>query len=150
MSPIKELALKEPLVDYFDIQQVKTDATPILTLDLYTCTVADLAYSVPFTIDVRTSEHLHALVSWFDIDFTACHTPTSFSTGPHSTKTHWKQTIFYLRENMTAARGDQIKGLLESKPNEHNRRDLDIKISYKLETGPKGVPAEGHLEFQMR
>ncbi|KAM3075769.1 Nuclear SAM-dependent mono-and asymmetric methyltransferase [Clarireedia jacksonii] len=148
-SPLKATALTEPLVDTVEIKAVVTDPTPVLTLDLYTCTTADLAFSSPFTLDCRRNDFVHALIAWFDIDFTACHKPIRFSTGPHTKYTHWKQTVFYLREVLTVEQGEQIKGVLNNKPNDKNKRDLDVKISYKLETSDPLRQAEGSCEYKM-
>ncbi|PQE22111.1 histone-arginine methyltransferase CARM1 protein [Rutstroemia sp. NJR-2017a BBW] len=148
-SPLKATALTEPLVDTVEIKAVVTDPTPVLTLDLYTCTTADLAFSSPFTLDCRRNDFVHALIAWFDIDFTACHKPIRFSTGPHTKYTHWKQTVFYLREVLTVEQGEQIKGVLDNKPNDKNKRDLDVKISYKLETSDPLRQAEGSCEYKM-
>ncbi|PQE32189.1 histone-arginine methyltransferase CARM1 protein [Rutstroemia sp. NJR-2017a WRK4] len=148
-SPLKATALTEPLVDTVEIKAVVTDPTPVLTLDLYTCTTADLAFSSPFTLDCRRNDFIHALIAWFDIDFTACHKPIRFSTGPHTKYTHWKQTVFYLREVLTVEQGEQIKGVLDNKPNDKNKRDLDVKISYKLETSDPLRQAEGSCEYKM-
>jgi protein arginine N-methyltransferase 1 len=126
-----------------------TDPTAILTLDLYTCTTADLAFAIPFTLDCRRDDFIHALIAWFDIDFTACHKPIRFSTGPHTKYTHWKQTVFYLRDVLTVQQGEQVKGVLENKPNEKNKRDLDIKISYQLGTDDPMRAAEGVCEYKM-
>jgi len=132
-----------------EIKAVVTDPTAVLTLDLYTCTIADLAFKSPFTLDVRRDDFVHALIAWFDIDFTACHKPIRFSTGPHTKYTHWKQTVFYLREVLTVQQGEQIKGVLENKPNEKNKRDLDVKISYQLETDDPTRTAQGSCEYKM-
>jgi len=148
-SPLKHTALTEPLVDTVEIKAVVTDPTAVLTLDLYTCTTADLAFTSPFTLDCRRDDFVHALIAWFDIDFTACHKPIRFSTGPHTKYTHWKQTVFYLREVLTVQQGEQIRGLLENKPNQKNKRDLDVKISYKLETEDVMRKAEGNCEYKM-
>ncbi|CAD6443316.1 4120e9ca-5604-4267-9505-ff18085d6ccf [Sclerotinia trifoliorum] len=148
-SPLKATALTEPLVDTVEIKAVVTDPTPVLTLDLYTCTKEDLAFSTPFKLDVRRNDFVHALIAWFDIDFTACHKPIRFSTGPHTKYTHWKQTVFYLREVLTVEQGEQIVGRLDNKPNEKNPRDLDVKIQYKLETTDPLRQAEGGAEYKM-
>jgi len=148
-SPLKATALTEPLVDTVEIKAVVTDPTAVLTLDLYTCTVKDLAFTSPFTLDCRRDDFIHALIAWFDIDFTACHKPIRFSTGPHTKYTHWKQTVFYLREVLTVQQGEQIKGVLDNKPNEKNKRDLDVRIQYKLETEDPMRMAEGACEYKM-
>ncbi|RAL65131.1 hypothetical protein DID88_001237 [Monilinia fructigena] len=108
-----------------------------------------LAFSSPFKLDVRRDDFIHALIAWFDIDFTACHKPIRFSTGPHTKYTHWKQTVFYLKEVLTVQQGEQIVGQLDNKPNEKNPRDLDVKIQYKLETSDPLRQAEGGAEYKM-
>ncbi|MCJ1282559.1 type I protein arginine N-methyltransferase Rmt1 [Xylographa opegraphella] len=148
-SPLKDTALTEPLVDTVEMKAVVTDPTAVKTIDLYTVTPADLAFEASFTLDVRRNDFIHALIAWFDIDFTACHKPIRFSTGPHTKYTHWKQTVFYLREVLTVEQGEQIHGVLTSKPNDTKKRDLDIKISYQLDTDDANRTAEGACEYQM-
>ena len=131
------------------MKAVVTDPTPVLTLDLYTVKPADLAFSMPFTLEVRRSDFIHALIAWFDIEFSACHKPIKFSTGPHTKYTHWKQTVFYLRDMLTVEQGEKIRGVLENKPNDKNRRDLDIKISYQLVTEDPNREAQGFGEYKM-
>ncbi|XXG94698.1 Riboflavin synthase alpha chain [Hypoxylon texense] len=148
-SPLKETALAEPLVDTVEVKAAVTDPTAVLTLDLYTCTTADLAFSIPFKLQCRRNDFVHALVAWFDIDFTACHKPIRFSTGPHTKYTHWKQTVFYLGQVLTVDQGEEIDCRLEVKPNDKNRRDLDIKISYELETTEVSRKIKGFSEYKM-
>ncbi|KAI5862151.1 protein arginine N-methyltransferase 1 [Durotheca rogersii] len=148
-TPLKETALAEPLVDTVEIKAAVTDPKAILTLDLYKCTKADLAFSVPFELECRRDDFVHALVAWFDIEFTACHKVIRFSTGPHTKYTHWKQTVFYLNQVLTVQHGETIKCLLDVKPNEKNRRDLDIKIGYNLDTQDTTRSAAGSCEYKM-
>ncbi|KAK7746192.1 Nuclear SAM-dependent mono-and asymmetric methyltransferase [Diatrype stigma] len=148
-SPLKETALAEPLVDTVEVKAAVTDPTAVLTLDLYTCTTEDLAFSVPFKLSCRRDDFVHALVAWFDIDFTACHKPIRFSTGPHTKYTHWKQTVFYFREVLTVQQGEEVSCTLVVRPNEKNRRDLDIKIDYRLDTQDAKRSAEGTCLYKM-
>ncbi|KAI0851463.1 protein arginine N-methyltransferase 1 [Daldinia vernicosa] len=148
-TPLKETALAEPLVDTVEIKAAVTDPAAVLTLDLYTCTTADLAFSIPFKLTSRRDDFIHALVAWFDIDFTACHKPVRFSTGPHTKYTHWKQTVFYLNQVLTVQQGEEISFKLDVRPNDKNRRDLDIKIDYLLETQDSTRRAEGTCEYKM-
>ena len=46
------------------------------------------------------------------------HKPVRFSTGPFTEYTHWKQTVFYLRQPLTICEGERIKGRITVKPNE--------------------------------
>lgn len=146
---MKNTALTEPLVDNVEMRACVTDPSSVFTIDLYTVTQADLAFQAPFILDCRRSDFIHALIAWFDIEFTACHKPIKFSTGPHTKYTHWKQTVFYLREVLTVEEGEQVRGTLSSKPNARKKRDLDIVISYHLETDDPSRMAEGDCEYKM-
>lgn len=148
-TPLKETALSEPLVDTVEIKTVVTDPTPVLTLDLYTCTTADLAFATDFKLAVKRDDFIHALVSWFDIEFSACHKPIRFSTGPHTKYTHWKQTVFYFKDVLTVQQGEEVRCKLQVKPNSKNRRDLDIDLAYELETDDSTRSAAGRLEYHM-
>ena len=148
-TPLKATALSEPLVDTVEVKAAVTDPASVLTLDLYTCTVADLAFQVPFKLTAKRDDFIHALVSWFDIDFTACHKPIRFSTGPHTKYTHWKQTVFYFEDVLTVQEGEEITLNLDVRPNDKNRRDLDIKIAYELDTKDANRGSKGALEYRM-
>ena len=148
-TPLKHSALTEPLVDTVEMKAVVTDPKAVLTIDLYTVQPSDLTFSSPFTLEVRRNDFVHALIAWFDIDFTRCHKPIRFSTGPHTKYTHWKQTVFYLRDVLTVEEGETISGVLENKPNDKNKRDLDIKISYRLDTEDPTRQAQGSCEYKM-
>lgn len=148
-SPMKEAALTEPLVDTVELKALVTDPCPVFTIDLYTVTPADLAFSAPYHLQVKRNDFIHAIIAWFDIDFTACHKPIRFSTGPHTKYTHWKQTVFYLRDVLTVEEGETVLGYLDNKPNAKNKRDLDIKISYTLETEDESRFAENKCEYRM-
>ncbi|QDS75594.1 hypothetical protein FKW77_006310 [Venturia effusa] len=148
-TPLKATAMTEPLVDTVDMKAVVTDPTAVITFDLYTVKPEDLAFKVPFTLAARRNDFVHAIIAWFDIEFAACHKPIKFSTGPHTKYTHWKQTVFYLKDVLTVDTGEKIKGLLTNSPNEKNRRDLDIKIEYELETHDPHRQAKGQGEYKM-
>ena len=82
MSHIKELALREPLVDTVDAKAINSDAFAFRELDLYTVKVEDLTFDVPFQLTIDRDDYVHAFIAYFDIAFTACHKPVFFSTGP--------------------------------------------------------------------
>jgi len=145
-SCIKEVALREPLVDTVEIKSVVCDPCVIKTLDLMTVTKEDLSFEAPFTLHATRDDYAHAFIGWFDISFDACHKPIKFSTGPHARYTHWKQTVFYTRDMLTLSTNDVIKGRISCVPNGKNPRDLDIKISWKVEGE---VPSEGQMTYQM-
>lgn len=148
-SPLKKTAMSEPLVDTVDMKAIVTDPAAIITLDLYKVQPKDLAFRVPYQLKARRNDFVHALIAWFDIEFTACHKPVKFSTGPHTKYTHWKQTVFYLTDVLTVEENETISGYLENKPSEKNHRDLDIKIEYKLDTEDMHRQSEGKGLYKM-
>ncbi|KAK9449302.1 S-adenosyl-L-methionine-dependent methyltransferase [Limtongia smithiae] len=153
-SPFQPLALTEPLVDTVDVKAVVTDSCRILDLDLYTVTKEDLEFASNFTLRARRNDFVHAFIAWFDIEFSKCHKPIRFSTGPHAKYTHWKQTVFYTNSVITLNYGETLTGRLTSKPNARNPRDLDITIDYNFtpaddDNDSSSRATSGHGEYRM-
>uniref|UniRef100_A0AAY5F0D4 type I protein arginine methyltransferase n=1 Tax=Electrophorus electricus TaxID=8005 RepID=A0AAY5F0D4_ELEEL len=128
MSCIKEVAIKEPLVDVVDPKQLVSSACLIKEVDIYTVKIEDLSFTSPFCLQVKRNDYIHALVTYFNIEFTRCHKRTGFSTSPESPYTHWKQTVFYLDDYLTVKTGEEIFGTISMKPNVKNNRDLDFTV----------------------
>jgi len=133
MGCLKAEAMKEPLVDVVHGNSVMTESARILDLNLYTCKVEDLDFQSKFTLKVKHDDYVHAIVAYFDCEFTKCHTTVKFSTAPWSDYTHWKQTVFYLDTSLMVSKGHKITGFIKVHHNEKNPRDLDIdlKSTYK-------------------
>jgi protein arginine N-methyltransferase 1 len=129
-SPFQEVVMSEPLVDVVEMRSIATSSYKICDLDLYTVKVEDLAFQSEFSIKGIRDDQVHAFIVWFDIEFAKCDIPIRFSTGPHAKYTHWKQTVFYLKDTLEVNRDEVITGRISSKPNKNNNRDLDIDISY--------------------
>jgi type I protein arginine methyltransferase len=132
MSCIKHVALTEPLVDTVDCEQVMSNVCAIFSIDMNTVTVEELSFAVPFKISAIRNDYCHALVAFFDVEFSKCHKPVSFSTGPSNRPTHWKQTVLYLDQALALETGEDITGTLACRPNKKNNRDLDIAIQYEF------------------
>ncbi|KAJ2160270.1 Nuclear SAM-dependent mono-and asymmetric methyltransferase [Coemansia sp. RSA 552] len=147
MSCIKEAAMKEPLVDTVESRVINSSQCAFKTIDILTVTKEDLAFSASFEVSVNRDDYVHAFISWFDIEFRACHKPIRFSTSPFSKYTHWKQTVFYTKNTMTVCKGDVIRGTVTCGPNDENPRDLDITIDYDLEGKEESV--KDRMEFRM-
>ena len=84
----------------------------------------------------------------FSVQFSRCHKPTGFSTGPDSQNTHWKQTVFYLRDALTVKKNEELKGFFAVKPNERNERDLDFKIRLSFDGELSDMVEQDH-EYTM-
>lgn len=146
-SSIKQLAIKEPLVDTVEARAVVTTPCGFKDIDIATVQKSDLTFTAPFKLTAARNDYVHAFIAWFDIGFTHCHKPIWFSTGPQARYTHWKQTVFYTPETLTLNSGETIEGELSCAPNKRNPRDLDITIVYKCK-GANGE-WEKHCEFKM-
>ncbi|XP_038636866.1 protein arginine N-methyltransferase 8-B isoform X2 [Scyliorhinus canicula] len=128
MTCIRNVAIKEPLVDIVDPKQVVTNACLIKEVDIYNVKTEDLSFISTFCLQVQRNEYIHALVTYFNIEFTKCHKKTGFSTAPDAPYTHWKQTVFYLEDCLTVKRGEEICGTISMNPNAKNNRDLDFTL----------------------
>jgi type I protein arginine methyltransferase len=148
MTPIKEIALSEPVVDIVDGNALVTDAVSILQLDILTCKKEDLDFSVPFTLQAQRNDYIHGLVAYFECAFTQIHKPIGFSTSPLARYTHWKQTILYLEDVITVCSGETLSGTLSCKPNLKNRRDLDIGLELRFDGRYSQVSKK--LNFRLR
>jgi len=133
MSCIKKIAIREPLVDTVEGKALVTSANRFYTVNLETVKVEDLIFKNPFAIKVSRTDNIHAFIAWFEVEFSKCHKPIIISTSPQSNYTHWKQTVFYIEDVLSATEGEQISGYLACRPNEKNPRDLDIEIKYEYE-----------------
>ncbi|KAF8904950.1 S-adenosyl-L-methionine-dependent methyltransferase [Mucidula mucida] len=134
---IKDIALKEPLVDTVDMKSVVTQTCAFKHINILTAKKEDLTFEVPFSLKATRDDYVHAFLAWFDISFECTHKKVRFSTGPHAQYTHWKQTVFYTPTTLTVNQGDTISGTLACSPNVKNPRDLDITMSYKTGQQPE-------------
>jgi len=118
----------EPIVDTVEHQAQTTTPCRFFMVDLNTVKETDLCFKNEFTVECTRDDFTHALIAWFDVEFSKCHKLISLSTAPAASSTHWKQTVFYLEDVLVVSKGDKISGWLECKPNAKNPRDLDIQI----------------------
>jgi len=130
-SCIKDIALREPLVDTVELKAVVTDPCLVKHIDLLTAKKEDLTFDTSFSLACTRDDYIHAFLAWFDISFECTHKKVKFSTGPHAQYTHWKQTVFYTPNAITVNKGDMVEGHLTCAPNARNNRDLDITLAYK-------------------
>ncbi|KAL3829967.1 hypothetical protein ACJIZ3_018769 [Penstemon smallii] len=132
MSCIRKLAISEPLVDTVKQSQIVTNCQLLKTMDISKMSSGDASFTAPFKLVAERGDYIHALVAYFDVSFTKCHKLMSFSTGPKSQTTHWKQTILYLEDVLTICQGEALMGTMTVAPNTKNPRDVDITLKYSL------------------
>ncbi|XP_018407196.1 PREDICTED: protein arginine N-methyltransferase 1 [Cyphomyrmex costatus] len=111
MSCMKAEALREPSIEICNVDHLITSIAEIQAFDLYKVTTDCINFSSPFTLNVKKTGSLTAIIGYFDIFFDLDN-PIHFSTGPCSTPTHWKQTVFSLSEPISITEGEVINGTL--------------------------------------
>ncbi|KAL7675814.1 hypothetical protein ACOME3_002078 [Neoechinorhynchus agilis] len=131
-SCMRRVVMREPLVDIVDRNQVVTDNSLLIRIDLYTAHIDDLSFTTEFSLNVCRNDYVHAFITFFEVDFKQCHKRTGFSTSPFAPYTHWKQTVFYIDDFLTAKAGEIIKGTFSLKSNAQNARDIDIDLNYEF------------------
>ncbi|KDQ49228.1 hypothetical protein JAAARDRAFT_43018, partial [Jaapia argillacea MUCL 33604] len=67
---------------------------------------------------------------------------TSFSTGPESFPTHWKQTVFFLRDPIVVDEGTVVAGTFHCKKSDTNSRELDVEIHYTVKSEEGDAPGD--------
>jgi len=149
MSAIRRVAVSEPIVDVVDRNQVVTGACLVKEIDIQTCTKEDIPFDSPFQIQCKRNDYIHALVTFFNVEFTHCHKRVGFSTAPEAPYTHWKQTVFYLNEYLTCKKGEDVKGRFKMMPNSRNKRDMDFEVDIDF-SGECGTVKEVGNKYRMR
>lgn len=104
MSCMKAQVVREPSIEICNADNLITSTAEIQVFDLYKVTTDCINFSAPFTLNVKKTGSLTAIVGYFDIFFDL-ENPVHFSTGPYSTPTHWKQTVFSLSEPISITEG---------------------------------------------
>jgi len=107
---------------------VVTSSVQLIEIDLNTMKKEDVNFSVPFSLEAKHDDYLHAFVTFFNVDFSQCHKRVWFSTSPEGPYTHWKQTVFYLSDYATLKKHETVYGRFELRQNPRNNRDLDFTV----------------------
>ncbi|XP_018058218.1 PREDICTED: protein arginine N-methyltransferase 1 [Atta colombica] len=130
MSCMKAEALREPSIEICNVDDLITSIAEIQAFDLYKVTTDCVNFSSSFTLNVKKTGSLTAIIGYFDIFFDLDN-PVHFSTGPYSTPTHWKQTVFSLSEPISITEGEAINGTLVCRRHCKDIRGLMVVIHIK-------------------
>ena len=80
--------MREPLIDSVDKRQIATDHFALKTIDLKTITIDDIQIETPFQLRAIRDDYIHAFVTYFVAEFSACPQRTVISTGKSRRKTN--------------------------------------------------------------
>lgn len=137
MECIKPSTLGEPLIDECPNNAINSSSCKIFDIDLYTVKKEDLDFTSKYELTFIRDDLFSGIVAWFDCGFTKLPNKFTLSTSPFLKKTHWKQTIFYTEKDIEVRKGDVITGSIAVRKALVNFRQIDVKISYHINTQKK-------------
>ncbi|XP_033619962.1 protein arginine N-methyltransferase 3 isoform X1 [Fukomys damarensis] len=109
-------------------------------IDCHTTSISDLEFSSDFSLKITKTSTCTAIAGYFDIYFEKnCHKRVMFSTGPQSTKTHWKQTVFLLEKPFSVKAGESLKGKIMVHKNKKDPRSLIVTLTLNNSTQTYGL-----------
>lgn len=79
LSAVQKWFNKLAIVEYVNPYKIVTNDYVLKEFDLYTVKKEDLSFTVPIELTALQDAEMQALVTFFTVDFTKCHTKTSFS-----------------------------------------------------------------------
>lgn len=127
MSCLQKEVLRETSIEVCNPKHILTEACIIADLNLMTVDKNYSNFTSEFTLNVVTSGKLTSLIGYFDTLFELPH-HVEFSTSPHTTPTHWKQAVFYLKDVICVTAGDSITGTFRCRRDPKDPRSLVISI----------------------
>lgn len=90
MKCIQAAAMKDVLVDVVDKEYINSNSCMVLDLDLVKMKPNEVEFSVNYELQFNRHDKVHALIAWFDVEFSDLQHPITLSTSPFLTHTHWK------------------------------------------------------------
>ncbi|KAK4702088.1 type I protein arginine methyltransferase, partial [Phenoliferia sp. Uapishka_3] len=149
MTSMKSEIYDDAMIEIVRGEDVVSDEVSLMDVVTQTVTVPELSFSTPFTLTATRSSPVNAFLGHFDNFFTTDGRLASakegkkalkdgevfFTTSAAGTPTHWKQTLFLLREPITVAEGTVVEGTFRCSKNPENSRELVVEMTWKATGG---------------
>ena len=132
-SFLKGTAISEPLIDVCNKNNVISNCKKVFDINLYNVKKEDLDFSSGYEIEFIRDDTFNCLVCWFEVEFSKLDNKVTLKTGPFDEATHWKQTVFYIENDVKVEKGEKLKGSICVVKDKSNFRFIDVKISYHFE-----------------
>ena len=136
-SVLKNPALAEPIIDTFPNNNIISNSCKIFDIDLYTVKVEDLDFSAGYEIIFNKDDTFNGFVTWFDVEFDKLPNKITLSTSPYEPSTHWKQVMFYSKNDIEVKKKEKLKGSICVIKDKMNFRFINSKISFHFDNGSK-------------
>lgn len=104
MSSLRHNVVQEPATRVMSPDCVVTSAAQLCHLDLMTVTTDCMDFESDFHLVASKDTEITSLIGYFDVFFDLPNS-VAFSTSPLSKPTHWKQTVFLIRNPIPVKQG---------------------------------------------
>ncbi|XP_072128846.1 protein arginine N-methyltransferase 3 isoform X2 [Mobula birostris] len=129
MSCMKKVVIPEAMVEMLNPDTIISESCVIKMIDCNIVRISDLDFTSEFSLEITKDHDCVAIAGYFDISFEKnCNSKVMFSTGPRSTKTHWKQTVFLLEHSISVKKGDVLHGKINCCKNRKDPRSLIVTL----------------------
>ena len=139
MNCIKEAAISEPLIDNCNEDYLISSMCKIYDIDTEKIKKEELDFMSGYEIEFNDDECFNGLVAWFNVSFNKGNKKIELSTSPYDTVTHWKQTVFYIEDDIYVKKGEKLWGNIAVIKDKQNFRFINVKISYHFSQHDKVV-----------
>lgn len=141
MSCIKEQVLGEGLIQAVKSGSIISEPVIVHSIDVSSMEQKNIDYKFSFSLPITKTGLCSAIVGYFDIFFDQnLKNKVMFTTSPMGQTTHWKQTVFFLRESLSVEQGNVLSCEIDCHKNMKDPRSLvvvlkvnDIKQTYKID-----------------
>ena len=118
MQSIKRLALKEPIIDIVEPQQLATTACPIFKANIQTVKLHQTEFVSSYILKAERTDYIHAVIAWFDVEFTHGSEKLTLTTDPRGEYTHWRHSVFYIEKPIPLKADETIRGSIAMRKND--------------------------------
>ncbi|KAL5009977.1 hypothetical protein ScPMuIL_012282 [Solemya velum] len=130
MTCMKSLVVQEASVEVARADGIISDSCVVKEININKCSVSELDFSSDFTLCIRRTSSVTAIVGSFDAYFGHGEDhQIVLQTGPDQPSTHWKQTVFLLEPPIPVREGDNLKGNIVCQKNKKDPRSLVIQLT---------------------
>uniref|UniRef100_A0A8C6S1N4 Protein arginine N-methyltransferase 3 n=1 Tax=Nannospalax galili TaxID=1026970 RepID=A0A8C6S1N4_NANGA len=133
MSCMKKAVIPEAVVEVLDPKTLVSDPCGVKHIDCHTTSISDLEFASDFTLKI-TKTAVCTVALYFIQHFRTLPMQVVFSTGPQSTQTHWKQTVFLLEKPFAVKAGEALKGKITVHKNKKDPRSLTVSLTLNSST----------------
>lgn len=133
MSNVLDTVFAEPLTDSIPKKSIMTTPFLLKEFNLRTIKIEDLNWNENFEIKAKYDNCLDAFIVYFDVLFSKGNDIITLKTGPLSKETRWKQTIFYVKDNLFCRKDETIKGSFSCIQKSNKEINITLNIDFEGE-----------------